>query len=186
MKRKPPAATDTKASARRTRKALVAGRIVRPHGVRGQVVVEPTSELIERLRPGQALRLQGSGRTTRLVSLQPHQMRYLVTLEGFSSRAAAETLRGETIECPIEDIGPLPEGVYFRWEIIGLRAVTDEGSDLGEIVDVLSTGANDVYEVLRGDGTRVLLPAISSVVLGIDLERGQARIHLLPGLIDPA
>jgi 16S rRNA processing protein RimM len=186
VKRKLPAKPDTNQSARRTREHLVAGRIVRPHGVRGQVVVEPTSELIERLQPGQALRLQGSGRTTRLVSLQPHQTRYLATLEGYSTREAAETLRGETIECPIEDIGPLPDGVYFRWEIIGLRAVTDDGAELGEIVDVFSTGANDVYEVLRADGTRVLLPAISSVVLGIDLEGGQARIHLLPGLIDPA
>jgi 16S rRNA processing protein RimM len=90
------------------------------------------------------------------------------------------------MECPFEDLGPLPEGVYFRWQIIGLRAVTDEGTDLGEIVEVLSTGANDVYEVLQADGKRVLLPAISSVVLEIDLEHELARVHLLPGLIDPA
>jgi 16S rRNA processing protein RimM len=64
--------------------------------------------------------------------------------------------------------------------------VTDEGIDLGEIVEVFSTGANDVYDVRRPDGSRVLLPAISSVVRQIDLEGGVARIHLLPGLIDPA
>jgi len=165
---------------------VVAGRIVRPHGVSGQVSVEPASELIERVRPGQAVQLGEHGRPSRVVSIQPYQARYLVRLEGCETREAAETLRGAVMECPFEDLGPLPEGVYFRWQIIGLRAVTDEGTDLGEIVEVLSTGANDVYEVLRADGKRVLLPAISSVVLEIDLEHGLARVHLLPGLIDPA
>ena len=165
---------------------MVAGRIVRPHGVRGQVIVEPASDLIQRVRPGQAVQLGEGGRTSRVVSLQPYQARYLVSLEGYETREAAETLRGRLMECPFEDLGPLPEGVYFRWQIVGLRAVTDEGTDLGEIVEVLSTGANDVYEVLQADGKRVLLPAISSVVQEIDLEHGLARVHLLPGLIDPA
>ena len=186
MKAELPATAGSKAGARQTQKHVVAGRIVRPHGVRGQVIVEPVSALIERVHPGQVVRLGESGRVSRVVSLQPHQARYLVQLEGYDTREAADTLRGETMECPADDLGPLPQGVYFRWQIVGLRAVTDEGIELGEIVEVFSTGANDVYEVQREDGRRVLLPAISSVVQEIDLEHGLARIHLLPGLIDPA
>lgn len=163
---------------------MVAGRIVRPHGVRGQVVVEPVSDMIDRVRPGQIVRLARSGRTARVVSLAPHQARYLFALEGVASRSDAESLRGEPMEFRVEDIGALPEGVFFRWQIVGLRAMTDDGSELGEIVEVLGTGANDVYEVRRADGSRVLLPAISSVVREIDLERGVVTVHLLPGLID--
>ena len=186
MTRKQVLTARLKAGARQTRQNVVAGRIVRPHGVRGQVIVEPASDLIERVRPGQAVQLGEAGRRSRVVSLQPYQARYLVRLEGYETREAAETLRGEVMECPLEDLGPLPQGVYFRWQIVGLRVVTDEGTELGEIVEVLSTGANDVYEVLQADGKRVLLPAISSVVLEIDLDHGLARVHLLPGLIDPA
>lgn len=171
--------------ARRTKQHLVAGRIVRPHGLRGQVVVEPVSDWIDRVRPGQGVLLGESGRPGRVISLQQHGTRYLLTLEGCGSREAAESLRGEVIQCPMEDLGPLPDGVYFRWQIVGLRAVTDEGTDLGEIIEVFSTGANDVYEVQQADGRRVLLPAISSVIREIDLDHGLARVHLLPGLIDP-
>ena len=186
MTRKPPTTTPSKAGARQTKQHLVAGRIVRPHGVRGQVIVDPLSDLIERVRPGQAVRLGEAGQKARILSLQPHQARYLVSLEGVETRAAAESLRGQVIECPLADLGPLPDGVYFRWQIVGLRAVTEEGAELGEVVEVFSTGANDVYEVRQADGRRVLLPAITSVVREIDLEHGLVRIHLLPGLIDPA
>jgi 16S rRNA processing protein RimM len=183
---RPVARNVSKSRARRTKQHLVAGRIVRPHGVRGLVVVEPSSDLLQGVQPGMDIRLGVSGRKARLLSLQPHQGRYLLALEGFTTREEAESLRGESLELRLEDVGPLPEGVFFRWQIVGLRAVTDEGAELGEIVEVISTGANDVYEVQRPDGSRVLLPAISSVVRRIDLEGGVAHIHLLPGLIDPA
>jgi 16S rRNA processing protein RimM len=184
--RKPVARKPSKSGARRTQQHLVAGRIVRPHGIRGQMVVEGASDLIDRAEPGLSVRLGASKRKARLLSLQRHQGRYLLSLEGVTTREQAESLRGESLELRLEDVGPLPDGVYFRWQIVGLRAVTDEGIDLGEIVEVFSTGANDVYDVRRPDGSRVLLPAISSVVRQIDLEGGVARIHLLPGLIDPA
>ena len=186
MKRKPTPKAPAESSARPAKEHLVAGRIVRPHGVRGQVIVEPLSDLMGRARPGHAVRLGSTGRTLRLLSLQRHQSRYLVALEGVETREAAESLRGQPMEFRAEDLGPLPEGVYFRWQIVGLRAVTEDGSALGEIVEVLGTGANDVYEVRRLDGSRVLLPAISSVVREIDLEHGLVRVHLLPGLIDSA
>jgi 16S rRNA processing protein RimM len=183
---RPVTRSESKSRARRTTQHLVAGRIVRPHGVRGLVVVEASSDVLQRVQPGLDVRLGVSGRKARLLSLQPHQGRYLLTLEGVTTREQAETLRGESLELKLEDVGPLPEGVFFRWQIVGLRAVTDEGTELGEIVEVFSTGANDVYEVQRPDGSRVLLPAISSVVRQIDLEGGVVHIHLLPGLIDPA
>jgi len=172
--------------ARPTREYVVAGRIVRPHGLRGQVVVDPESEVMGRLTPGHVVHLGPHRRKVRLLSLQPHQGRYLISLEGVGDRMAAESLRDDQIECRLEDIAPLPPGMYFRWQIVGLRAVADDGRELGEIAEVFATGANDVYEVRQPDGPPLLLPAISSVVKEIDLERGVVRVHLLPGLIDPA
>ncbi len=170
--------------ARRTKETLVAGRIVRPHGVKGALVLEAASDLMSQVRPGQAVFVGDASRTEHVVSLQPHSGRYLLYLKGISSREAAEELRGLQLLLNAQDLEPLPEGVYYRWEIVGLRVLVDDGSELGTVAEVLSTGANDVYEVERADGKRVLLPAITSVIRQIDLDAGVLRVQLPPGLID--
>jgi 16S rRNA processing protein RimM len=76
---------------------------------------------------------------------------------------------------------PLPSGRYYQRQIIGLGVVTDEGESLGEVVDILETGANDVY-VVQGAQGEILLPAISSVIRQIDLDAGCLTVHLLEGL----
>jgi 16S rRNA processing protein RimM len=160
----------------------VAGRIVRPHGVRGEVVVEAESDVIGQVRPGQKVYLGVDRRPTRVTAVRPQQDRLLLSLEGCHSRPAAEELRGEEVRLRIDQVR-LPEGVYFRWQLIGLRVLTEDGQPLGELVDVLGTGANDVYEIRLDDGRRVLVPAIDSVVREIDLPGGTIRVHLLPGLL---
>jgi 16S rRNA processing protein RimM len=80
------------------------------------------------------------------------------------------------------DLGPLPDGVYYHWEIIGLRVETEEGESLGSLGQILSTGANDVYVVRTPDGSELLLPAIAEVIRKVDLESGRMMVHLLPGL----
>lgn len=72
----------------------------------------------------------------------------------------------------------------FIVDLIGLSVETDEGELLGELTDVLITGANDVYEVTRTDGKKVLLPAIKDCVLDVDLEAGRVLVHVLEGLLD--
>ena len=170
--------------ARRTNDYLVAGRIVRPHGVRGTLVLEGASDLMGQIKPGQAVFLGDARRREYIASLQPHAGRYLLYLKGISSREAAEELRGLPLLLNAEDLEPLPEGVYYRWEIVGLRVLEEDGAELGTVIEVLSTGANDVYEVERGDGRKVLLPAITSVIRQFDLEAGILRVHLPPGLVE--
>ena len=185
MTRPPSPATARTSDARRTKEYLVAGRIIRPHGIRGALVLEAESDLVGRVGPGQAVFLGDAARQERIASLQIHGKRYLLTLKGVATRQAAEALRGLNLLLRGEDIGPLPEGVYYRWEITGLRVLLEDGAELGTVVDVIRTGANDVYEIERGDGRRVLLPAITSVVREIDLDAGVLRAHLPPGLVDP-
>ena len=163
----------------------MAGRIVRPHGVRGAVVLEPESDLIDRVGPDTTVFLGDGARQRRVASLQPYGKRYLLTLKGVTSREAAEALRGLSLLLDLERQSPLPKGVYYRWQIIGLRVLLEDGTELGPVVDVIRTGANDVYEVERHGGRKVLLPAISSVVREIDVDGGVVRVRLPPGLVDP-
>ena len=69
-------------------------------------------------------------------------------------------------------------------DLIGLNVVLEDGSEYGRLVDVMETGANDVYVVERHDGREILVPAIKQCILDTDIEKGVMKIHLLEGLED--
>ena len=147
-------------------------------------MLEAGTDLLDRVRPGQAVFLGDAARADRITALQPHGKRYLLTLKGVASVQAAEALRGTNLLLLAGDLEPLPEGVYYRWQIVGLRVLLEDGAELGTVVEVLRTGANDVYEVEQASGRKVLIPAISSVVKEIDLDAGVLRAHMPPGLLE--
>jgi 16S rRNA processing protein RimM len=148
------------------------------------VVLEPESDLVDRVRPGTTV-FVGEERTPATVRhIQAHGRRYLLDLEGVTGRDDAERLRGNIVRVRVDDIGGLPPNTFFRWQIIGLRVEDEDGTLIGTVVGVLETGANDVYEVERADGRRMLLPAVRSVIREVDLEAGALKVHLLPGLDD--
>jgi 16S rRNA processing protein RimM len=152
--------------------------------VRGVVVLDPVSDLAGRIAPGMKVSLGEHRSQKTVVRLIPHGRRYLLELKGIASREDAEPLRDTEVRVRLKDVGPIPPNTYFRWQIIGLTVVEEDGTVLGTIADVLDTGANDVYEVERQEGRRLLLPAIDSVIRQIDLEAGVVHVHLLPGLAD--
>ena len=114
--------------------------------------------------------------------MRNHRNRLILCIEGCEDREAAEGFRGTELQIPTPDTEPLPEGVYYRWQILGLVVKEDTGRLLGTVAEILETGANDVY-IVRGDDTcELLLPAIKDVILEIDLERGQILVRLPDGL----
>jgi 16S rRNA processing protein RimM len=106
----------------------------------------------------------------------------LLHVEACSDREAAEAFRGAEVRLRLEEAAPLPEGRFYRWQVIGLQVVTEEGRALGVVREILETGANDVYIVAPESGRELLLPAITSVVRQIDLEGGKMVVRLMPGL----
>jgi 16S rRNA processing protein RimM len=108
---------------------------------------------------------------------------FLVEVEEFGDRGSAESLRGMLIKVAKEHRAVLPDGQYWIEDIVGL-AVKDlaTGEVLGEVIDVLSTGANDIYVVKAASGEEKLLPAIRDVVRRIDLDEGVIEVTLIEGL----
>jgi 16S rRNA processing protein RimM len=162
------------------------GRILRPHGVRGEVVLEVLTDFPEAL-PGKTVYIVFEGAETppdRLAvdSVRWHRGRLLLRLSGLDNRAAVEGLRGALVQIDVSHAEPLAEGQYYHHQIVGLRAVTGEGEFLGRVSAVLETGANDVYVVETPEGGELLLPAIRDVVQKIDLPAGEMTVHLLEGL----
>jgi 16S rRNA processing protein RimM len=86
------------------------------------------------------------------------------------------------VQIPVEEAVPLEKGEYYFFQLVGVRVETEGGEWLGQIVDVIETGANDVY-VVHGPRGEVLLPAIDDVILDLDLESKQMVVHLIPGLL---
>ncbi len=163
---------------------LAVGRVLRPHGIRGELRVEILTDYPERVSQLPCLYVGEGRRPYPVAGVRFHKGAMLLSLEGCDDRNAAEALRGEYLYVALEDAVPLEEGEYYLHQLEGMEVFTEDGEALGTIVEVLSIpGANDVYVVhgLRGE---VLIPAIREVVKTLDIESSRMVIRPLPGLLE--
>ncbi len=162
---------------------VAVGVINAPWGLKGHVKVTPLTSNPERLQAGAELYVLGRRRRV-LEVVEPYGYPMMV-FEGLTSRAAAESLRGEVIEIDEEDLPPLPEGEYYIDDLVGMEVVTEDGGEvIGRLSEVLRTGANDVYVVQRPGAKDVLVPAIPDVVKAVDVAAKRMTIDPLPGLLE--
>lgn len=161
---------------------LIIGRVLKPWGVRGEMKIEILTGFPERFASLRKVFLGDDAKPFSVERARLHGNSALLALKGIESPEAAAKLRDQLVQVALEDAVKLPTGKHYLYQIIGLRVVTVDGEALGEITDVLDTGANDVY-VVRDDQREVLIPAIEEVVKKIDLERGEIVIKLMDGLI---
>lgn len=165
---------------------LVVGRVVRPHGLKGELVVEVLGEVPERFAPGAVLGLgdpEGAPAACEVRAVRPDRGRILVTLAGISDRTAAEALRGALFSIPTAEARALEPGRYYPHELEGLLVVGEDGTELGVMTGVLENPANDLWVVRAGD-REVLLPAVREFVLAVDLAERRIVIRPIPGLFD--
>lgn len=165
---------------------LVVGRVLRPHGVRGELRVEVITGFPERLGQHDYFYLAhpDSPEDVRCYpseEMRQHKGAVLLKLAGCDDRNEAELLRDMLVQIPIEEAVPLEDGEYYQFQIVGVRVETESGEWLGQVAEVLETGANDVY-LVRGPRGEVLLPAITDVVRELDMEERRMVVRLLPGM----
>ncbi len=169
--------------ARQPQEFLVVGRVLRPHGIRGALVVEGFSDFIHSLRAGSEIHLGPDNVPLKIVSIRKHKNKYLLTHDASVDRTEAEAYRDFEVKLRFQETEPLGEGEYFYWQIIGMEVLSEAGEQLGVVSEIRETGANDVYIVRNDEGRELLLPAIKSVILEVDLDAGAITVHLLPGLV---
>jgi 16S rRNA processing protein RimM len=166
---------------------LVIGRITRPHGVRGEVRVEPHTDLPERFGLLGHVYVGGDPPVSMTVErARLHQGVIILKLGGADSRDDAEALRGQWVLVSADEALPLKEGELFLYQLVGLDVVDEAGEIIGTVEDVLQTGANDVLIVRTIDEPprQLLLPDIPGVVLDVSLEAGRVVVRIPPGLIE--
>jgi 16S rRNA processing protein RimM len=147
------------------------------------MIMEILTDFPERLTPGVHLYIGPERKPIRLHSRRPHPRGALVAFEGIDTREKSGELRNQLVLVRADDRPPLPEGEYYHHQLIGLKVVDKQGIPFGELVEIMQTGANDVYAVRLPSGGELLIPAIDSVILSVDLTRAEIRVQLPPGLI---
>ena len=166
---------------------LAVGNIRGAHGIRGEVKVELLTDYPERFKPGAAMYLgsEDHARPVEIAAVRPHQEYLLVKLSPVPDRDAAQALVGQLLLIPEEQAMPLGEHENYAHDLLGLTVTTTEGRTLGELTDILTTGANDVYVVTGPEGKgEVLIPALRDVVLSVDLAAGRMVVALPEGLLE--
>lgn len=164
---------------------LAVGKVRRPHGVRGEVLLEVYTDFPERLCPGRVVYAGENHERLVIRQVRAHKDGLLLAFETLATPEEVGRLRNQVLSIAVQDAAPLAEGEYYLYQLIGLRVVEENGRELGRLTEILLTGANDVY-VVTGPCGEVLLPAIPQVIRRVDLEAGQMTVHLLPGLLDAA
>ncbi len=173
---------------------VVVGRVGRPHGVRGEVSVEPrTDEPERRFAAGAVLRVRRPGDgppppydALTVEATRWHQDRLLVSFREVTGRDAAETARGLVLHVPVvPDETPEDAEEFYDHQLRGLAVVTTEGQPAGIVVDVLHSGAQDLLVVQRAGRKDALVPFVNALVPEVDLAGGRLVVADRPGLLEP-
>jgi 16S rRNA processing protein RimM len=164
---------------------LAAGKVRRPHGVHGEMVLELYTDFPERLLPKTKVFLGEKQIPMILRSVRFHNEGLILGIEGVDTPEDAGKYRNHVVYVSAKTLPALDEGEYYFHQLIGLNVVDENGNALGELTEIVETGANDVYVVTAASGTEILLPAIPDVILSVDLDIRAMCVHLLPGLLDP-
>lgn len=155
---------------------LVVARILGPHGLGGEVRLDPRTDVPDRLRPGAVLLCDGVGPLT-MTSLRGETSSPIVRFEGYESRSAADALQGRFLRVSRSEARRATEGAYLWADLVGLAAETPDGRPLGVVRDLIRAGETDVL-VVGDPGRELLLPMLESVVRSVDVPNG--RIVLAP------
>jgi 16S rRNA processing protein RimM len=161
---------------------LVVGFLRRTHGVRGEMIMDLHTDFPERLRSGRKLFVGDERKPMMLSGAHPHAKGMLVKFKGIETPEDAGLFRNQWVYVKATDVPALPEGKLYQHELFGFKVVDENDRSLGELVEIIETGANNVYVVKDESGKEILLPAIPSVILELDADRRLMRVHLLEGL----
>ena len=156
--------------------------MLRPHGVRGELVVESWSDQERRFVPGAVL-LLATGQPLGLLAARRHHGRLLVSFEGVDGRDRAETLRGAVLHVRRDEVPPPPSGTYYHFELVGCRVEDRRLGELGVVAGVLEDGGGTL---LRVDGARgeLLVPFVRAYLVRVDTGAGRIETDLPEGLIE--
>lgn len=155
---------------------VVVARIAGAWGIRGELKVQPLTDVPGRLAPGSAVHL--NGQPAKVVFAHNKGRDLILKLDTVPDRNHAETLGGALLTVPLADVPPPPDGTYYHFQIIDMEVFDESRRKLGTVAAIMATGANDVYVVRDEGGGEILIPATSDCVLDVSLEDNRMTVRL--------
>lgn len=159
--------------------SVTIGVVLRPHGIKGEVVVEPLTDNEDRFAHLEEVRLarpSGSSSVLRVASMFPHKGRLVIHFEGVSGMDEAEGLRGAELRIPLSALPRLPAGSYYHHQLKGLEVKVETGASLGTVTDLWETGPTPVLVIQDGAKKETLMPLVDAFILEVNLEQGFMRV----------
>lgn len=149
------------------------GKVVNTFGIKGEIKVLPFVSYMEKVKT-----IYIAKQKMEIEKIRFQKNVAIIKIKGIDDINLVEQYIGNLVEMEESDAPELPKGTYYIKDLIGIDVVTEEGKLLGKLDDVITTGANDVYQV-----GKILLPAIKEVIKNIDLENKKMTVHIIKGLI---
>ncbi len=164
---------------------VLIGKVVATHGVKGQLRVvaysgDPASILA---LPSVVLKGPGGEDRFEVAAVAVHGKKLLLSLKSFDNINQVLHLVGRELLAERSQLPELPKDEYYWRDLLGMKVVTDQGEALGEVVEVIATGSNDVF-VVKAGAKELLIPAIADVVRDMDMAHRVITVTLLEGLRD--
>jgi 16S rRNA processing protein RimM len=141
------------------------------------MLMDVLTDFPERLRAGKTVYVGEGHQPIRIAGVRGYDRALIIHLSGIHSPEEAAPYRNLMLYVKASELPALPEGEYYHHQLLGLSVVDEMGNRLGELVEILETGANDVYVVETQEGKELLLPALDEVILEINLEQGEMRVR---------
>lgn len=172
----------------RAPRRLVVGRIVRAHGLSGELVIETLTDTPSRFAVGERLHLGDPDasvlREVELTAVHAQPSSLLVHFQGVATREQAEALRGSLLSVPLERARALAPGEYWPHQLVGLQVVDRQEAARGIVLEVVEGTAHDLLSVQTSAGHTALVPLVAALVR-IELEHQRVVVDAIPGLLDP-
>lgn len=165
---------------------LRVGVITATHGIRGEVKVFPTTDNPLRFKTLKhcVIPLKRENIELEVGSVKFFKQYVILKFKGYDNINDIEQFVKKDLMVTRENAVKCEPGEYFICDLIGLKVITDEGQELGELTEVLETGANNVYEVTTKEERKILIPVIDQCIISHDMDKRTVTVHLLPGLLD--
>ncbi|PKM76641.1 MAG: 16S rRNA processing protein RimM [Firmicutes bacterium HGW-Firmicutes-15] len=162
------------------------GKINGTHGYKGAVKVELLTDFPQRFKNLQKVKISQKNTVVELTieSCNSHQGKLLIKFKGIDSIEEAVKYRNAYLNVSADEIYPLPEGSFYHFQLIGMKVYDLEIGYLGQLIDIIETGANDVYVIKSDVYEEILIPAIKEVIREVDLASMSMHVKLLPGLLE--
>ncbi len=158
------------------------GKIVNTQGVHGEMRVIPTTDDITRFELLDSVLIDSKEYS--IENVRYHKQFILLKLKGIDDMTTAERYKTKEVRIPEDMALPCGEDEYYIKDLYGMKVVDEDENELGEIKDIMFTGANDVYIIKPKTGKEILIPAIKECILKVDTENKVMHIHLMEGLVE--